>query len=58
MNQMKTKLIRKALKKYKRIYPCSKCKGFPDSFTRNGNTIYFWFCTKDKSTHLVAEKIQ
>jgi hypothetical protein len=57
MELVKLRLMKKALRKYKRIYPCAKSRKFRNCFTRDGNVMYFWFVTDDKSTHLVSEKL-
>lgn len=57
MDKLKTMLMERAKRRYKRIFPCAKSRKFIDCFTRHNNTLYFWFDTKDRNTHIVSEKI-
>jgi hypothetical protein len=57
MNNIKKKLINKAIQKYRKIFPCGNQKDISDCFTQIGNDILFWFNTEDESTHLLKECI-
>jgi hypothetical protein len=57
MNKLKEQLINKAKDRFKKIAPCSTRRTLDESFTVENNTIYFWFNTEDKSTHVLADKI-
>lgn len=57
MKLVKKRLLEKAVRKYKRIYPCAKSKRFRNCYTQNDDVMYFWFVTEDKSTHIVSEKL-
>ena len=57
MNGLKRKLIQRAKKKYKKIYPCSYLKKLSECFTIDDNILYFWFNSVDHSTHIVKTKI-
>ena len=54
MSDFEKKLIARACKKYKRIYPCDKAKSFAECFTSFNKNIIFWFNTEDGSTHVVS----
>ena len=54
MSKFEKKLIVRACKKYKRIFPCAKLKSFSDCFTRYKKSVIFWFNTEDGSTHTVT----
>ena len=56
MNELKRKMIRKAVQQYKRIYPCGSKRNFSECFTLIDDSIVFWFNTEDRSTHLMTHK--
>jgi len=57
MEKIEKKLMKKAKKRFKLIYPCSRSQKFKDCYTRYGDTLYFWFDTADHNTHVVFEKM-
>lgn len=57
MDRLKFDLIRKALRAYKRIYPCGTRNSFSECFTFQDDNLLFWFDTEDHSTHLLVENI-
>ena len=56
MNELKKKMIRKAVQQYHRIYPCGSKQDFSECFTLVDNSMVFWFNTEDHSTHLMTHK--
>ena len=58
MKRIKTRLFNKALKKYKKIYPCAKSRGFQDCYTQHKDILYFWYNTEDENTHVETEKLR
>lgn len=54
-NRLKNKIIRKAIRKYGRIYPCGYNTKLDECFTWRGNAICFWFNIKDDTTHMLEE---
>jgi len=56
MNELKRKMIRKAVRQYHRIYPCGSKQHFSECFTQVDDNIVFWFNTADRSTHLLTQK--
>jgi hypothetical protein len=56
MNELKRKMIRKAVQQYNRIYPCGSKRYFSECFTLVDDSIVFWFNTEDRSTHLMTRK--
>jgi len=56
MNELKRKMIRKAVQQYKRIYPCGSKRYLSECFTEVDDSIVFWFNTEDRSTHLISRK--
>jgi hypothetical protein len=54
MDKVKQNMIRKAQAQHKSIYPCGARGSISDCFTTHGNKIYFWYNTKDRSTHLIV----
>ncbi|KMQ51790.1 hypothetical protein CHISP_1286 [Chitinispirillum alkaliphilum] len=56
MDKLKEKMIRRAVKRYKHIYPCGEKNQLSQCFTTMGNTILFWFNTKDHTTKLITSK--
>lgn len=55
MNEAEKALVRKALKKYKNIFPCGSKKTFDECFTKNKGKLFFWFNTEDHSSHIMDE---
>ena len=54
MNELKKRMIRKAVQQYKKIYPCGQKRSFAECFSLLGNNLVFWFNTEDQSTHLIT----
>ncbi len=54
METVKKNMINEARKKYTKIFPCKTYSNFGDSFTRYKNRVYFWFNTRDRSTHVLV----
>ena len=57
MNLLKEKLVSQARSKYEEIYPCSDIEDLSECFTVIDNTVFFWFNTKDCSTHVLSAEI-
>ena len=56
MGAKEKKLIKKAVNRYKKIFPCGGRKTFTECFTKaNDNKLYFWFDTEDQSTHVEVD---
>lgn len=55
MNELKTKMIRKAEKLHKKIYPCAQKTQLEDCFTKGKDCIFLWYNTEDNSTHVISE---
>lgn len=58
MNTIKKKMISKAKKQFKNIYPCAYHKQLKDCFTVADDKMIFWFNTDDESTHVVMHKLK
>jgi hypothetical protein len=58
MNDIKEKMIQKALGVHKKIFPCKGKTHINDCFTVEGQKIIFWFNTEDENTHILFEKIK
>lgn len=58
MSTIQRKLIRKAKDRYKQIFRCKGCTTWADSFTVQGDKIYFWFNTADRSTRVVYDLLR
>jgi hypothetical protein len=56
MNFLKEKLVIEAKEKYQEIYPCSDLENLSECFTVIDDTVFFWFNTKDHSTHMLSAK--
>lgn len=54
MGELERKLIRKAIRRHKKIYPCPHKGTFETSFTRETDRVLFWYNTKDRSTHVIS----
>ncbi|MBN2038271.1 MAG: hypothetical protein JW768_16140 [Chitinispirillaceae bacterium] len=57
MNELKQKLILRAKKQYKQIYPCSSKKSIRDCFTVENDRMIFWFNTADETTHILMQEL-
>jgi hypothetical protein len=57
MNDMKTRMIRKAERMHKKIFPCAEKADFDDCFTKNNDFVFFWYNTEDHSTHVITESL-
>lgn len=55
MNNVKLKLIERAINEYGKIYPCNNNGMLNDCFTEEKEKVLFWFNTEDNSTHLLEE---
>lgn len=53
MEQLKYRIIEKAIRKHKQIFPCGGRRELSDCFTIEGQQIFFWYNTSDRSTHLI-----
>lgn len=56
MGELEQKLIRKAIRRHKKIFPCSRKGTFETSFTREIDRVLFWYNTKDRSTHVISAR--
>jgi len=57
MSAIKKKLIKDALRQYKRIYPCIPYTDFEECFIVEQNKVLFWFNTEDESTHVLCAEL-
>ncbi len=57
MNTLKQKMIQRALRKHKKIFPCSNKEELSDCFTEHKGQILFWYNTEDQTTHLITKKV-
>lgn len=57
MNELKIKMISKAVEMYTDIYPLITKEKLGDCFTIEGKILVFWFNTADESTHVLTGKI-
>lgn len=57
MNEIQKRMIDRARKQYKQIKPCGDNNNLYECFTIEGNLVFFWFNTPDKSTHVLTEKL-
>jgi hypothetical protein len=57
MNELKKKLINRAEKQFKKIYPCSTKNNLGDCFTVEEEQLLFWFNTADESTHVLTHDL-
>ncbi len=58
MNELEIRMIKKAEKKHKKIFPCAQKAHLEDCFTRNSEFIFFWYNTEDHSTHVISEVLR
>jgi hypothetical protein len=57
MGELEKKLMKKAIRRHKTIFPCPHRGTFETCFTREPDRILFWYNTKDRSTHLVSARL-
>lgn len=53
MSKYEKRLMKKAYRSHKRIFPCGARASFSECFTIMDGNLFFWFNTKDGSTHIV-----
>lgn len=58
MDEEKQKLIKKAKKKHKRIYPLGGQKDFDKCFTEVRGKLHFWFNIKDGTTKMLIQETE
>ena len=58
MTNQKTRMIKKAEKRHKKIYPCAEKMHLEDCFTKNKDFVFFWYNTEDHSTHVITEALR
>jgi hypothetical protein len=58
MSDQKTRMIKKAEKMHKKIYPCAEKTHLKDCFTNNKDFLCFWYNTEDHSTHVITEALR
>ena len=51
----KDRLIKLATELFGKIEPVNTKGTLEECFTEDGDTVFFWFNTPDKSTHLLSE---
>jgi hypothetical protein len=57
MGELEQKLIKKAMQKHKKIFPCARRGNFDACFTKEDDRILFWYNTTDRSTHVISAKV-
>ena len=57
MNHQKTRMIKKAEKRHKKIYPCAHKTELEECFTSSSDFVFFWYNTEDHSTHVITESL-
>lgn len=57
MNRLKQKMIQRALKKHKKIFPCSNKNDLLECFTEHRGQVLFWYNTEDLSTHVLTNRL-
>lgn len=57
MNDIQNRMIKKAEKMHKKIYPCAKKSNLEECFTKNNDFVFFWYNTEDHSTHVLTESL-
>jgi hypothetical protein len=55
MSDIKSEMIREALRKYRKIYPVTTASALVDCFTFDTDKIIFWFNTEDQSTRALIK---
>lgn len=58
MDEVKQKLIERAIEKHKKIFPCGNIDSILDCFTVHDETLVFWFNTEDNNTRVLVEALQ
>jgi len=58
MNDIQNKMIKKAEKMHKKIYPCAEKSNLEDCFTKSNDFVFFWYNTEDHSTHVLTESLR
>ena len=58
MNDLQSRMIKKAEKIHKKIYPCAMKTELDQCFTNNKDFLFFWYNTEDHSTHVITESLR
>lgn len=58
MRNQRARMIKKAEKLHKKIYPCAAKTHLDECFTNNKDFLFFWYNTEDHSTHVITEAIK
>ena len=56
MDEERQKLIKRAKKKFKRIYPLRNYKNFDKCFTTVKGKLHFWFNLRDGNTKMIIQE--
>ena len=54
MNELKQSIINRAIGRYHTVKPVPSARDFTGCFTTDNEKLYFWFNTKDNSTHVLS----
>ena len=57
MDELKLRLINRASKRHRKIFPCSHKEHLTDCFTMQDNLLFFWYNTEDQSTHVLIDEV-
>jgi hypothetical protein len=57
MEDLKQKLIDRAIEKHNRIFPCGSRKNFSECFTILEEQLLFWYNTEDHDTKVLYEPL-
>lgn len=57
MENIKQKLIERAIERHSKIFPCGNRNTLSECFTIHGETLVFWYNTEDNSTCVVYETL-
>lgn len=58
MSNLEKRMIDRAAKKHKKIFPCAHRERLEDCFTKYEDFVFFWYNTEDQSTHVMTEVIK
>jgi hypothetical protein len=58
MGIQEKRLIEKATRKHKKIFPCAHKDDISQCFTLDDGRLMLWFNTEDQSTHVVSAVVK
>jgi hypothetical protein len=56
MDRVQKRIIKRALRRHKHIYPCASKTSLGECFTSCKDRLVLWYNTADKTTHAISDR--